>query len=172
MLSTGFALDRIQQKCMSFMPERYVANSTRAILAYETGGRILMFPDNDESCHREKQALGANICRVALSIPTSNRSSVTFELWLPDQWSGRFLATGNGNVDGCVFNLLFVVGMSLLISRTQVRSTKNSRMVFRMALPLLGLTMGTTGLRSSPPCITKKSWRIMHINREQKQKQQ
>jgi hypothetical protein len=43
----------------------------------------------------------ADLCRIALSIPTSNRSSITFEAWLPRNWTGRFLGTGNGGIDGC-----------------------------------------------------------------------
>lgn len=47
--------------------------------------------------------VAVDLCRVALSISTSNRSGITFEIWLPAKWSGRFLATGNGGIDGCLF---------------------------------------------------------------------
>jgi hypothetical protein len=43
-----------------------------------------------------------DLCRVALNISTSGRSGVVFEGWLPEGWSGRFLATGNGGIDGCI----------------------------------------------------------------------
>lgn len=98
-----------QDQCLSFEPEAHVYNSSRHVLAYVPAGTDLIFPDNDPSCSRPSQLVSVNLCRVALSIPTSNRSSVVFELWLPEDWSGRFLATGNGGIDGCEFFSLSVL---------------------------------------------------------------
>ena len=42
-----------------------------------------------------------NLCRLALHIPTSNSSGIVEEVWLPEDWSGRFLSTGNGGLGGC-----------------------------------------------------------------------
>ena len=95
------------QQCLSFTPEKYIFNSTREVLEYVATGTNLTFPSNDPSCARGSQVVAANVCRVALSIPTSNRSSITFEAWLPEEWSGRFLATGNGGIDGCKPSLRF-----------------------------------------------------------------
>lgn len=91
-----------QQKCLSFQPQKFVNNSTLTRLEYVTNGTTLLFPDNDSTCGRARQAVAANLCRVALSIPTSKRSSITYELWLPETWTGRILGTGNGGIDGCV----------------------------------------------------------------------
>lgn len=99
--------DNFHSKCLSFTPEAYVANSTRQVLEYVSAGTNLTFPYNDPTCNRPNQLVATDICRVALSIPTSNRSSVTFEMWLPLQWSGRLLGTGNGGVDGCQCHLMF-----------------------------------------------------------------
>ena len=90
-----------QEHCLSFTPENYIFNSTREVVEYVSAGTNLTFPDNDPTCARPSQIITANLCRVALSIPTSNRSSITFEMWLPAQWNGRFLGTGNGGIDGC-----------------------------------------------------------------------
>lgn len=92
-----------QNQCLSFKPEAHVYNSSRHVLAYVPAGTNLTFPDNDPTCARPSQLVAVNLCRVALSIPTSNRSSIVFELWLPENWSGRFLATGSGGIDGCEF---------------------------------------------------------------------
>jgi feruloyl esterase len=97
------ALNRFQQRCLSFTPELYVENSTRQVLEYVRAGTNLTFPNDDPTCNRSNQVVSANLCRVALSIPTSTRSSITFEIWLPAIWSGRFLATGNGGLDGCMY---------------------------------------------------------------------
>ena len=96
-----YANKNFEEKCLSFEPEAYVQNSTRQVLAYIAAGTNLTFPDNVPSCNRTSQVVAKSLCRVALSIPTSKISSISFELWLPEDWSGRFLATGNGGVDGC-----------------------------------------------------------------------
>lgn len=90
-----------EKKCLSFEPEKYVAGATRNVLQYVAAGTTLSFPDNVASCNRGTQAVAANVCRLALSIKTSTKSNITFEAWLPEVWSGRFLATGNGGIDGC-----------------------------------------------------------------------
>lgn len=93
--------DAFQQRCLSFQPETHISNSTRTVREFVTAGTNLSFPDNDATCIRASQLVSADMCRIALSIPTSERSSITYEMWLPRTWSGRFLATGNGGVDGC-----------------------------------------------------------------------
>ena len=100
------ALHTFQDKCLSFTPETYIHNSSRHVLAYVAAGTNLSLPDNDPTCALQSQLVAVNICRVALSIPTSNRSSISFELWLPEDWSHRFLVTGNGGIDGCGFFFL------------------------------------------------------------------
>ncbi|KAK9388921.1 Tannase/feruloyl esterase [Lipomyces mesembrius] len=94
--------DDFQANCLSLKPEQYIRNSTRTVLEYVPAGTNLTFPDNVASCSRPSQVVSSDICRLALSIPTSNRSSITFEAWLPRDWTGRFLGTGNGGVDGCI----------------------------------------------------------------------
>ncbi|KAL9107490.1 MAG: hypothetical protein Q9227_007591 [Pyrenula ochraceoflavens] len=72
------------------------------ILEYVPAGTNLSFPYNDPSCATSNQLVSKDVCRVALSISTSNRSGITFEMWLPRNWTGRFLATGNGGIAGCI----------------------------------------------------------------------
>ncbi|KAF2706500.1 tannase-domain-containing protein [Pleomassaria siparia CBS 279.74] len=43
-----------------------------------------------------------NLCRLAIHVPTSNSSEIVEEVWLPEDWSGRFLSTGNGGLGGCI----------------------------------------------------------------------
>ncbi|OCL07972.1 tannase and feruloyl esterase [Glonium stellatum] len=88
--------------CLSFQPKKYLPDSTLKILEYVPASKNLTFPGNDPSCGRTSQVVLADLCRVALSIPTSNRSGIIFEIWLPENWNGRFLGTGNGGIDGCI----------------------------------------------------------------------
>ncbi|KAF1936496.1 tannase and feruloyl esterase [Clathrospora elynae] len=43
-----------------------------------------------------------DLCRVVLNVTTSPSSTNRIEAWLPDEWNGRFLATGNGGTGGCI----------------------------------------------------------------------
>ena len=43
------------------------------------------------------------LCRVHFVVNTSSTSAVTAEAWLPASWNGRFLALGNGGLNGCKF---------------------------------------------------------------------
>jgi feruloyl esterase len=110
------------RQCESFQPEKLIFNSTRTRLEHLPGSTILQLDDNVGSCNRPSQNVTVEACRIALQIPTSSRSSISFELWLPSQWSGkRFLATGNGGVDGCEFFL------SRAISLMTFRTNNNHR---------------------------------------------
>lgn len=37
-----------------------------------------------------------------MNVTTSSSSSIILEAWLPSQWNGRFLSTGNGGLNGCI----------------------------------------------------------------------
>lgn len=100
-LILSVSADTFAQTCLAFTPESHIHNSTRLVLEYVLSGTNLTFPSNDPSCLRPSQLVYTDLCRVALTIPTSNRSSVNFEMWLPRNWTGRYLATGNGGIDGC-----------------------------------------------------------------------
>lgn len=43
------------------------------------------------------------LCRLEFSITTSETSRVRAEAWLPSEWTGRFMAIGNGGLGGCEF---------------------------------------------------------------------
>ena len=90
-----------ESDCLSFAPLDYVSNSTLDVLEYYQNGSNIIFPNNDV-CSRPNQTTFANLCRIGLTINTSNESSVKFEAWYPETWAGRFVATGNGGTDGCI----------------------------------------------------------------------
>lgn len=107
LLSTPAAgSSEFEKRCLSLEPERFVPGATRNVLEYVAANTTLTFPDNVAACNRRTQKVAASICRMALSIKTSDRSNVAFEAWLPENWSGRFLATGNGGIDGCAYTML------------------------------------------------------------------
>lgn len=54
------------------------------------------------SCNQASQVAPVDLCRIAMYVATSNRSGITTEAWLPSNWTGRFMSTGNGGLNGCV----------------------------------------------------------------------
>jgi len=100
---TGFAAasSEFEKKCLAFEPERYIKGATRNILQHVPAGTNLTFPDNDATCGRASQVVSVDLCRMTLEIKTTRTSKISFEAWFPEDWSGRFLATGNGGIDGC-----------------------------------------------------------------------
>lgn len=54
------------------------------------------------SCDQASQVAPVDLCRVAMHVATSSRSGITMEAWLPSNWTGRFMSTGNGGLNGCV----------------------------------------------------------------------
>jgi feruloyl esterase len=53
------------------------------------------------------------LCRVSFVVNTTDSSQVKAEAWLPDEWYGRFLAAGNGGLNGCIDYSLLTYGTSL-----------------------------------------------------------
>ncbi|KAJ4986880.1 feruloyl esterase B [Stagonosporopsis vannaccii] len=102
LLATVRGSSDFEQKCLAFEPERFVPGATRNVVEYVAANTTLVLSDNIAACNRESQVVAKSLCRVALSIKTSNQSEISFEAWLPETWSGRFLATGNGGIDGCI----------------------------------------------------------------------
>ena len=96
--SAGF-----EQKCLAFRPDNRTIGVKLNVLQYVTAGTNLTFPDNDASCNRASQKVSVDLCRITLEIRTSRTSNISFEAWFPENWSGRFLATGNGGIDGCEY---------------------------------------------------------------------
>lgn len=95
-----------QQQCLQFQPPQSIVKDAQLTrLEYRAKGTTAEFPDNDPSCNNYKQEVETNLCRIGLIIKTSERSKIAFELWLPEQWTGkRLLSTGNGGIDGCTLN--------------------------------------------------------------------
>ena len=93
-----------REKCLAFQPDHYIKDSTLNVLEYVTAGTNLTFPGNSATCNRASQVVSVDLCRIALKIATSEISQITFEAWFSANWSGRFLATGNGGIDGCEWN--------------------------------------------------------------------
>ncbi|KAH7398584.1 feruloyl esterase-like protein B [Pyrenochaeta sp. MPI-SDFR-AT-0127] len=80
----------------------YLSNSTVHFSEFIAAGTNLSLPENSPTCGRPFMLVTADICRIALAVSTSERSGFTMEAWLPSNWTGRFLSTGNGGLSGCI----------------------------------------------------------------------
>ncbi|KAJ9156239.1 Carboxylic ester hydrolase [Pleurostoma richardsiae] len=90
------------QTCATIGESIAIPNATVWFSEYIAGGTNITFPDNDPSCTRPSQVVDVDICRIALQVDTSARSNISMEVWLPQNWTGRFLSTGNGGTGGCI----------------------------------------------------------------------
>ena len=61
---------------------------------FVTAGTNLSLPDNNATCAQTFQLVPTDICRVALYVSTSDQSGFNMEAWLPSNWTGRYLSTG------------------------------------------------------------------------------
>lgn len=90
-----------QDRCSQFDPAAAgIANATVTNHAFVGAGTNLDLTGND-ACGQSSQVVPVDLCRVTLQISTTNRSGVVAEVWLPADWNGRLVTTGNGGLAGC-----------------------------------------------------------------------
>ena len=83
--------------CTSLKDSLSIANTTILDAIYYSGSaNVSVLGTCDTSALIE-----VPLCRVQFRVDTSNSSNITAEAWLPTDWSGRFLALGNGGLGGC-----------------------------------------------------------------------
>lgn len=96
-----------QDQCANFLTSEQAADSARVSNATVTNhafvaaGSNISLPGADALCGLTSQVVDVDLCRVSLEIATSNRSSVLAEIWMPADWNGRLVTTGNGGLGGC-----------------------------------------------------------------------
>lgn len=95
--------DHFQTSCSALRQNINIPNVNVNFAEFIPAKSNVSLIDNPVSCGANYQPLyGGDICRVAMSIVTSNRSELTAEMWLPREYTGRFLSTGNGGLAGCI----------------------------------------------------------------------
>jgi feruloyl esterase len=87
-IAGSFAYDNVKVNFAQFIP-------AGTNLTLEQDGQLA-------TCARPAQVVPVDLCRVAMFVKTSDISNITLEAWLPTEWTGRFLSTGNGGLSGCI----------------------------------------------------------------------
>ncbi|THU95601.1 tannase and feruloyl esterase [Dendrothele bispora CBS 962.96] len=89
-------------KCSVILSQTSIPNVTAFFFELIPAGTNLTLPDNNITCARPSQVVFADTCRITLFVESSEISGTNMEIWLPRNWTGRFLSTGNGGLSGCI----------------------------------------------------------------------
>ncbi|KAH6838680.1 Tannase/feruloyl esterase [Chaetomium sp. MPI-CAGE-AT-0009] len=146
----GAAQRPFQQQCSKLASQLKIDNATVWFTEYVAAGTNISFPDTDPSCGRAPLAVGVDFCRVALHVATSSQSGISMEAWLPRNWTGRFLSTGNGGLNGCLSYGDMAYTVELGFSTVGANNGHNG-------------TSGTPFL-NAPEVVKDFAWRSVHTN--------
>ncbi|KAF8580535.1 tannase and feruloyl esterase [Ramaria rubella] len=101
-ISSGFVTTPAQSSpshnCAALKGRLHLQNTTIIDVTHIAAGSNITTPG---SCQSNAISTVA-ACRVQAVVNTTATSAVHFEVWLPDQWFGRFLGLGNGALGGCI----------------------------------------------------------------------
>jgi feruloyl esterase len=80
-----------------------IPNVTVLNVAHYSNGASIPLPYMAKDCASYSSANATtDLCQVVLNVSTSATSTDRIEGWLPDNWNGRLLASGNGGTGGCI----------------------------------------------------------------------
>jgi len=103
--SHSVAADTFQHSCRSYMPLVGNGTTTVELVEFVAGNKTVDLRYRDVTCGGPGKSapVRQDLCRIALTVNTSNRSAIEMEAWFPRDWNGRFVATGNGGIGGCSY---------------------------------------------------------------------
>ncbi|KAF3356967.1 hypothetical protein VdG1_03525 [Verticillium dahliae VDG1] len=97
-----FVMGACASRCSTLVDSLDLEDTTVWFSSHVAAGTNLTFPGNHPTCNRASQVVDVDICRVSLLTTTGPTSDTSIEVWLPTNWTGRFLSTGNGGTGGCI----------------------------------------------------------------------
>ncbi|KAK2775889.1 feruloyl esterase b [Colletotrichum kahawae] len=96
------AMAAFADDCANFAKSFAYENTTVWFTSVEPAGANLTFPERHPTCSGTSQVVDVELCRVSMLVTTGATSNISLEAWLPSNWTGRFLSTGNGGTGGCI----------------------------------------------------------------------
>ncbi|CRK20608.1 hypothetical protein BN1723_000420, partial [Verticillium longisporum] len=97
-----FVMGACASRCSTLVDSLDLEDTTVWFSSHVAAGTNLTFPGNHPTCNRASQVVDVDICRVSMLTTTGPTSNTSIEVWLPTNWTGRFLSTGNGGTGGCI----------------------------------------------------------------------
>jgi feruloyl esterase len=93
-----------ESRCQQFHKKIHLDNVHVHSTTYVPIGSNISMAYNPPICGERSGSSISTIefCQVALNVTTSGKSQFFMEAWLPSNYTGRFLSTGNGGLNGCV----------------------------------------------------------------------
>lgn len=91
-----------EQTCADLLSNLEIENATVSLVDFVPAGTNVTVPVPDPACDGPEFEIPFDLCRVSLNVSTSSRSGFRMEAWLPRNWTGRYLSTGNGGIGGCI----------------------------------------------------------------------
>lgn len=108
--STSASSQSFQAKCEAFASKingqdknAFQNDVTLHSVTYVPSGGNISMATTPTACANDviSTASSVEFCRVSLNVTTSSKSQIYMEAWLPGNYTGRFLSTGNGGLGGC-----------------------------------------------------------------------
>jgi feruloyl esterase len=85
--------------CAQLPRSLQLQNTTILSVSYVTANSTVSTAGSCQS----NATISSNLCRIYAQVNTSSTSETKFEMWLPDEYYGRFITLGNGGLGGCTF---------------------------------------------------------------------
>ncbi|KAJ4290600.1 hypothetical protein N0V90_010818 [Kalmusia sp. IMI 367209] len=137
--------------CSAASAKIALANSTVSSISHHKKGDAISLPGVNPTCGISAANITSDLCRIVFDTATSSSSSVHFEAWLPDNWNGRFMATGGSGLSGCVNYIPVQNGAALGFATLGMNSGHNGS--FDLVSTFL----------SHPEVINDFGWRAAHV---------
>ncbi|KAL1695734.1 Tannase/feruloyl esterase [Schizophyllum commune] len=96
------AQDDFSANCSSFVDAITLENVTVQSTEFVAAGTNISVYVPESCMSASYQVVSSDLCRATMNVSTSDRSGIRLEAWFPQNYTGRFLSTGNGGIGGCI----------------------------------------------------------------------
>ena len=103
LLRAAHAQDDFASDCSAFIDKISLDNVTVTSTEFVAAGTNLTVYVPASCGSASHQVVSTDLCRATMNVTTSERSGIRLEAWFPQNYTGRFLSTGNGGIGGCKY---------------------------------------------------------------------
>ncbi|TRM63610.1 Tannase/feruloyl esterase [Schizophyllum amplum] len=100
--ANAHAQDDFASSCASFIDLIQMDNVTTYATEFIPAGTNITLEQAPSCSDSPSQVVSTDLCRIRMNVTTSERSEIRMEAWFPQNYTGRFLSTGNGGLGGCI----------------------------------------------------------------------